>query len=33
MEFERDVELYVSDTARTGPITGAKAVMFSGAKP
>ena len=33
LRFERDVELYVSDKATTGPIIGAKAIRFSGAKP
>jgi hypothetical protein len=31
--FERDVELYVHDTARVGEITGAKAIRFSGDTP
>ncbi len=33
LRFERDVELYVSDKATTGPITGATAIHFSGANP
>jgi DUF4097 and DUF4098 domain-containing protein YvlB len=33
LEFENDVELYVSDRAKIGPIEGAKAIMFSGALP
>jgi DUF4097 and DUF4098 domain-containing protein YvlB len=33
LKFEREVELYVSDTARTGPISGAKAIKFSGERP
>lgn len=33
MRFERDVDLYVNDTATTGPIIGAKPVRFSGEKP
>jgi hypothetical protein len=33
LRFERDVELYVSDKATTGPIIGAKAIRFSGDKP
>lgn len=30
--FEREVKLYVHETARTGPITGATAVRYSGAR-
>ena len=33
LRFERAVELYVSDSATTGPITGATAIHFSGATP
>ncbi|HEV2228683.1 MAG TPA: hypothetical protein VGR86_06960 [Steroidobacteraceae bacterium] len=33
LRFERAVELYVSDSATTGPITGATAVRFAGASP
>lgn len=33
LRFERTVELYVSDSATTGPITGATAIHFSGASP
>jgi len=33
LRFERAVELYVSDSATTGPITGATAIRFSGATP
>jgi DUF4097 and DUF4098 domain-containing protein YvlB len=33
LRFERAVELYVSDSATTGPITGATAIHFSGASP
>lgn len=33
LRFEREVELYVSDQATTGPITGATAIRFSGANP
>ena len=33
LRFERTVELYVSDSATTGPITGATAIRFSGASP
>jgi len=33
LRFERDVDLYVSDKATTGPIIGATAVRFSGEKP
>lgn len=31
--FERDVELFVSDSARIGEVKGAKPVMFSGDNP
>lgn len=31
--FERKVELYVHNSAKTGPITGASAVRFDGATP
>ena len=33
LRFEREVELYVSDQATTGPISGASAIRFSGASP
>jgi hypothetical protein len=33
LTFERKVNLYVSDTAKIGPVTGAEAVKFSGATP
>lgn len=33
LRFERAVDLYVSDSATTGTITGATAVRFSGASP
>ena len=33
LRFEREVDLFVSDQATTGPITGATAVHFSGATP
>jgi hypothetical protein len=33
LKFEREVELYVSDTATIGPVEGAKAVRFSGEAP
>jgi DUF4097 and DUF4098 domain-containing protein YvlB len=33
LEFRRDVELYVSDTARIGNVTGATPIKFSGDKP
>jgi hypothetical protein len=33
LRFERAVDLYVSDSATTGAITGATAVRFSGANP
>ncbi|MGO9802747.1 MAG: hypothetical protein ACLPTM_10405 [Steroidobacteraceae bacterium] len=33
LRFEREVELYVSDRATTGPITGATAIRFTGASP
>jgi len=33
MRFERAVDLYVSDQATTGPITGATAIRFSGSNP
>jgi hypothetical protein len=33
LRFERDVDLYISDKATTGPIIGATAVRFSGEKP
>jgi hypothetical protein len=33
LRFERPVDLYVSDSATTGPITGATAIRFSGATP
>jgi DUF4097 and DUF4098 domain-containing protein YvlB len=31
--FEREVALYVSDTAKIGPVTGAKVVRFTGTTP
>ncbi len=33
LRFERDVELYVSDKATIGPVSGATPVSFSGDKP
>jgi predicted acyltransferase (DUF342 family) len=33
LKFEREVKLYVSDRAKTGPIEGATAVRYSGAQP
>lgn len=33
LRFDRDVQLYVSDKATVGPITGATAVRFSGDHP
>ena len=33
LHFERAVDLYVSDQATTGPITGASAIRFSGPTP
>jgi DUF4097 and DUF4098 domain-containing protein YvlB len=33
LRFERAVELYVSESATTGPITGATAIRFPGASP
>lgn len=33
LEFRRDVDLYISDSARTGTIEGATAKRFSGATP
>lgn len=33
LRFERAVDLYVSDSATTGPITGATAIHFTGASP
>ncbi len=33
LRFERDVELYVSDRATVGPISGATPIRFSGEKP
>jgi len=33
LRFERDVQLYVSDTATVGPITGATPIRFSGDNP
>jgi DUF4097 and DUF4098 domain-containing protein YvlB len=33
MKFERPVELYVHDTAETGPIEGAEPIRYSGALP
>ncbi len=33
LRFEREVELYVSDRASVGPISGATAIRFSGDRP
>jgi DUF4097 and DUF4098 domain-containing protein YvlB len=33
LRFEREVELYVSDRASVGPISGATAIRFSGERP
>jgi len=33
LRFERAVDLYVSESATTGPITGATAIRFAGASP
>jgi len=33
LHFERAVDLYVSEQATTGPISGANAVRFAGASP
>ena len=33
LRFERAVELYVSESATTGPISGATAIRFAGASP
>lgn len=33
LKFEREVELFISDSAKTGPIEGATAKRFSGANP
>jgi len=33
LRFEREVQLYVSDKATVGPVTGATAIRFSGEKP
>jgi DUF4097 and DUF4098 domain-containing protein YvlB len=33
LKFEHEVELYVSDSAKTGRIDGAKPIMFSGDSP
>jgi len=33
LRFDREVQLYVSDKATVGPITGASAVKFSGDRP
>lgn len=33
LRFDRDVQLYISDKATVGPITGASAVKFSGDRP
>jgi DUF4097 and DUF4098 domain-containing protein YvlB len=33
LHFEREVDLFVSDQATTGPISGAKAVRFTGPTP
>jgi len=33
LKFERSVELYVHETAETGPIDGAEPIRYSGALP
>ncbi|HEX5105784.1 MAG TPA: hypothetical protein VFV87_18325, partial [Pirellulaceae bacterium] len=33
LRFEREVELYVSETAKIGPVQGAEPVKFSGNEP
>jgi hypothetical protein len=33
LEFEREVELYVSETATIGEVKGATAVRYSGDEP
>ena len=33
LDFRRDVDLYVSDRAKTGPVEGATAKIFTGEKP
>ena len=33
LRFEHEVELYVSNSAKIGPVQGAKAIMFSGDSP
>ena len=33
LKFEREVKLYVSDTATIGPVEGAKVIRFSGERP
>ena len=33
LDFERDVDLYVSDSAKVGTIKGATANKFSGDRP
>jgi hypothetical protein len=33
LRFEREVELYVSDRARIGPVQGAEAIRFPGERP
>lgn len=33
LKFEREVKLYVSDTATIGPVEGAQAIRFSGERP
>jgi DUF4097 and DUF4098 domain-containing protein YvlB len=33
LEFKREVDLYVSDSAKIGPVTGAKVEKFSGEEP
>ena len=33
LRFEHEVELYVSDSAKIGPVEGAKAITFSGDRP
>lgn len=33
LEFEREVELYVSTRAKIGPVSGAQVILYSGARP
>jgi DUF4097 and DUF4098 domain-containing protein YvlB len=33
LKFEHEVDLYVSDSAKIGPVDGAKAITFSGERP